>query len=223
MTSSVDFSHVDVMNRALFEVRARPIVSIDDDDQRTEAVISAYYTMIDHLLTARKWHFSRTGLTRLTAGALSGDELQGWANNHVLPADRISPPIKIVRDQMDDKAIRFFELTGDGRHILSDEPVLFGWFARRGEPANWPGYFRALAVTAVAARYAAIIRNDAGIAAAKMAEAFGSNSMAGQGGLLKQAGDLDHAARPPEDVTAGDAFVANRTRQGDDGCHYMKF
>jgi hypothetical protein len=222
MAASVDFTHVDVANRALAEVRARPIQSFDDEDERSVAVIGVYYTMIDFLLTTRKWHFNR-GWVRLTAASLSSEALQGWTNAHVLPTDRLAPAIKLVRDPRDAQGILSFELTDNGE-VLSDEVNLFGWFARRGEPRNWPAYFRALAVTALAARFAIVIRNDEGLTATKMNEAFGSNSMAGQGGLLKQAGDLDHAARPPEEVSAGDAFTANRFQDSHvKGCHFMQF
>jgi hypothetical protein len=213
MEASVDFTHVTVANRALVEIRARPIESLDGEDERSVQVKSAYWTMIDHLLTLRKWHFARR-LSRLTAAPASVDR-QGWTFAHLMPSDRLGPPIKLLVDPLDAQGLRVFELTETA--ILSDAETLFGLFLRRAEPANWPGYFRSLAVTAVAARLADTIRNDDAMAAKKLAEAFGTPSMLGQGGLLKLAGDLDHAARPPEEFSAGEAFAGPRERNGDYG------
>lgn len=219
MAQSIDFTHADVANRALAEVRARPIKSFDDEDERTQAVVAGYYTMVDHLLTVRKWHFNRLW-SKLTAADAALDK-RGWTHSHALPEDRIGPPIQLVADPQHTQAVRFFQLTESA--VLSEHPDLWCEAPRRSQPANWPGYFRTLAVTALAARYALTIRNDETTANGKLTEAFGTPSLNGNGGLLKLAGDADFAARPPEELLAGEAFTGNRFRDTDDGCRYMKF
>lgn len=207
MSSSIDFAHVDVANRALALVRGQPLKSFDDEDARTRQVISVYWTEIDALLSARTWHFCH-GLHRLAQAATDVDT-RGWLYAHVLPADRIGAPHLIYTDPATGAVLDAYELTA--RHILADESLIYARVPVRVDPNNWPGYFRKLAVTAVAASLAASVRGDDSLAAMLRAEAYGTPSQIGQGGLLKVASDLDHAIRPPEILPSGDSYVAERT------------
>jgi hypothetical protein len=215
--SSADITDVTMANRALAQVRSRPIASFDDQDERTRAVVATYWNVLEAALTMRKWYFAR-GFEALTAAPES--KRRGWDHAHLLPANRIGPPFKLTNSPKEDRAIRVFELTEDC--VLSDEPQVYGLFYRRTRPVFWPGYFRIFITTALASAFAITVRNDETMSQQKAVEAFGGPSLMGQGGLFKTAADLDHAHRPPEEVTAGDAFLSQRD-VGSGNCHFMKF
>lgn len=222
MDDSVDFTHLEVANRALADVRARPLRDFDAEDERTMAIVAGYWSMVDHLLTCRKWHFCRLW-SKLQPWTASEADRRGWDYAHLLPQDRIGPPILLVRDPLDEQGIRRFEFSDNADKVFSQEEQLWALTPRRAAPQLWPAYFRMLAVKALAATFALTVRNNEGLAASRTAEAFGTSSIFGHGGLMKTASDLDHAMRPPEELTAGRAFTNPRQSiSNTDGTYYMK-
>ena len=204
-----DFDHIDVANAALTLVRANPIRAFDDEDERSAAVNAVYWITIDALLTSARWHFVQQFSTLNLVDADAAVDRRGWEHGHALPADRIGPPSRLFTDRERKTPLVAYELTD--RHILSDEATVYGIIPRRGNPLNWPGYFRFLAVRVVACEMAVTIRGDEGMRNTLYQECYGTPREQGLGGLFKKATDQDHAARAPEDLgAAGDTLLAGR-------------
>jgi hypothetical protein len=200
--SPVDFDDLSVVNAALAAIRAQPIASLDSDETRVRSCAALYWPLIDHLLSAARWYFANR-LYKLTVAASTVDR-RGWTYAHTLPADRIGPPQIVFTDPASPRHMDCYELTE--REILSDEATIYVRVPHRPKPVNWPGYFRSLVIEAMAAKLAVPIRGDDGLAKAHELKAFGPPQAGGRGGMMKDAIDLDHAARPQEVLDTGAGF-----------------
>ncbi len=124
-----------------------------------------------------------------------GKFMNGWRHGFTLPGNRIGAPRRILDDpRRPDSPYRDFLI--EGLNLYADRESLWATITVRADPASWPPDFRLAATVAVAADLCVPVTHDAGLAETLRAEAEGTPSENGRGGLIGRAMGKDAAAAP---------------------------
>lgn len=189
---------IDVINHAMTRIGAIPLQSLDTLGPAGEAPEKTYNSVLHSLLTEYPWTFS------MTTKALDLDQaapLRGWTYQHKLPADRIALPrayyaTKDVAYSAGGRPVTQFEISGENL-VLSDCKELWANYQIVPKIANWPGYFTELAILAIAAELALVIREDRTLRNDLRRDCYGNPQSKGDGGLMGAAMAMDAQATPP--------------------------
>lgn len=181
---------ITIVNRALARIGAIEIQSFDDPGPSGDAPRAIYDEALEDLLSRYPWKFAHqyAALGRLTAAPL-----RGWDHAFLLPPDRVGP----ARAYYDSAAagarpLTKFELSAD--QLLTDADAVWAYYPYVPAVQHWPGYFRKLVTTVLAAELALAIREDEGLRRRLMAECFGPPEYRGEAGIFGEAMSLDSAA-----------------------------
>lgn len=181
---------ITIVNRALARIGAIEIQSFDDPGPSGDAPQSIFEEALDDLLSRYPWKFAHkyAALSRLTAGPV-----RGWIYAFLLPPDRVGPA-RGYFDSADGAArpLTKFELSAD--QLLADAETVWAFYPYAPPVQHWPGYFRKLVTTVVAAELALAIREDEPLRRRLMNECFGTPEYRGEAGLFGEAMSLDSAA-----------------------------
>jgi len=184
---------VEMANRALARVGEAPANSLDPADGDYEAQVGRLYTSVtESLLSWSDWSFNLIGKT-LSRNASPVNVSPRWSYEHQLPPDRLGL-FQAVYPGTSQTPFANFEIAGD--KLWSNEAVIFGLYRALVVPDLWPGYFRRVTETALAAQYAVSISENRTEHDRLYAQAFGAPSEMGHGGEMAMAELMDAHGRP---------------------------
>ncbi len=195
--------HKKIMNNALARIGAGAIMAEDEDSDLAAQVAAVYFDRVDAMLGMHSWTFAGKTykLNRLAEISdndfvvADGKFMNGWRHGFTLPGNRIGAPRRILDDpRRPDSPYRDFLI--EGLNLYADRESLWATITVRADPASWPPDFRLAATVAVAADLCVPVTHDAGLAETLRAEAEGTPSENGRGGLIGRAMGKDAAAAP---------------------------
>lgn len=187
-----------IINSGLARIGASPIGALNEDTPKARQCLAVYYPLIDDLLGRRQWSFADQvyRLDALAHDALNNWDatqnkfINGWLYGYALPAVRLSPPHRVLRDprRPDDP---WREFTVEGGYLYCDYTPIWALFTVRARPDVWAPAFQRAATVLAAADFAVPIMHDANLAAALRAEGHGTPEQNGMGGLIGMAAVQD--------------------------------
>lgn len=195
--------HLKIMNNALARIGAGAIMAEDEDSDLAAQVVAVYYDRLDAVLAMREWTFAGKTykLDRLAEiadndfVAADGKFMNGWRHGFALPGTRVGHPRRILDDpRRPDSPYRDFLI--EGLNLYADREALWATVTVRADPAAWAPDFRLAFTTILAADLCVPITHDAGLAEQLRADAEGTPSEGGRGGLIGRAMGKDAAASP---------------------------
>lgn len=215
MTDAVD--HLKIMNNALARIGAGAIMAEDEDSDLAAQVVAVYFDRLDAILGMHPWTFAGKTykLDRLSETAnndfvaADGKFMNGWRHGFALPGTRIGHPRRILDDpRRPDSPCRDFLI--EGVNLYADRDSLWATVTVRADPAAWSPGFRLAVTVATAADLCVPVTHDATLAEKLRAEAEGSPSEGGRGGLIGRAMGKDAAASPAKAPLWGDPLTLAR-------------
>lgn len=201
MTDVVD--HLKIMSNALARIGAGAIMAEDEDSDLAAQVAAVYYDRLDAILGMHPWTFAGKTykLDRLAETddndfvATDSKFMNGWRHGFTLPGTRVGAPRRILDDpRRPDTPYRDFLI--EGGNLYADRESLWATVTVRADPVAWPPDFRLAVTVAIAADLCVPVTHDAGLADTLRAEAQGTPSEGGRGGLIGRAMGKDAAASP---------------------------
>lgn len=203
-------TNVAIVNRALAKFGAGAVQTMSDPTARGAAVALVYEETILGLLSEHPWNFCK--LTQRLTQVVdetpddSGYLMAGWRFAYALPANRLAPPDKYLRDpRRQDWPVNEFETQAD--LVYCNEQALYAVGRFRPDEAVWPPYFVTAAVQCLAAELIMPISGNAGLLENLQVQAWGTPAENRRGGKLGQAKLADarvggNAKLPPDPLTA---------------------
>ncbi len=195
------YTDLDVCNLAIGRIAGDPIETLGEESPLGVFCQRNYGHVKEVVLGKYRWTFANrvVSLARMGIGA---GETAPCANKFAKPSD-LAGAVHDWRDTADPmrKGRSIYVLESDGA-LWADEAVVFAEYTAAVVEANWPTWFRQLVVTAFAAELAdhAQLRTQA---RDLRAEAWGTPSEGGEGGLYAQARNEDARMAPQRQLTAG--------------------
>ena len=203
---------ITIVNRALARIGAIEIQSFEDPGPSGDAPQTIYEEALDDLLSRYPWKFAHkyAALSRLAAAPA-----RGWTYAFLLPPDR-KGPARAYYDSVSGGArpLVKFELSAD--QLLSDAEAVWAFYPFAPPVQHWPGYFRKLVSTVVAAELALAIREDEPLRRRLTLECFGTPEYRGEAGLFGEAMSLDSQAQgSPQPAGGANPLIDARYSPGD--------
>lgn len=189
-------SNIIIASRALARLGEPPISSFEDDSDTAEKVAQLYEQTILGLLARHSWHFAKAKKVLSEDGA--AEPVNEWARGFLMPpldTDRVSGPTQVF-NTTSRGALPFFDYEVQDRWIMTDATVVVMEYVKRKPESDWPGYFRNLAVEALAAALALPVTENQSKEIYHRQVAFGSPSENSEGGLFKVAITDDQKSQP---------------------------
>jgi len=184
---------VSLINRALMLQLGNPATySIGDDSSMAASCDAAWDETLFACFSLHDWSFARRTmeLVRLVEKPQNGYEF-GFA----LPGNRLGQVLKVMSEaRLSQAVVRDYTIEGDV--LYCDVGRIWARLRLLVEPDHWDGAFTAAFVVALGAKLAIALNQDEELAAQKTAEAFGTPSQAGSGGLFGRLMAQDRAAEP---------------------------
>jgi hypothetical protein len=195
-----------IVNWALAEIGQASNFSIDEDTPRGGHVAVFWPRAIGHCFGLHDWTFCRR--TSLLSRQEAVPET-GYAYGFDLPGDKIGPPQKLLSDPRSETPLRHSRI--EGQTLFADEPAVYAVCKVRVDPAIWDWQWASAFATCLASMLAVPLLQDLDLKAEKWAEAFGSRSEGGTGGLFGRMIAQDRAAAPVgSPQLANDPLTAGR-------------
>lgn len=189
-------SNIIIASRALARLGEPPISSFDDDSDTAEKVAQLYEATILGLLSRHHWHFAKTKKQLSEDGA--APLINEWQRGFLMPTldtERVSGPTQVFASAQRGASVTFdYEI--QERWIMTNHTVIVMEYTARAPESQWPGYFRNLAVEALAAVLALPVTENQSKETYHRQVAFGSPSEGGNGGLFKMAIEDDTRSNP---------------------------
>ncbi|TIU44975.1 MAG: hypothetical protein E5W19_32320 [Mesorhizobium sp.] len=199
-----------IVNWALVELGLAPNFSIDDQTPLGGFVDIFWPRALARSFGLHDWTFCRQTflLTRQAATPVTG-----YAYGFDLPGDTVGPVLKFLSDPRRDTPIRDFTI--EGKTVFCDEPTVYARCKVMVEPEHWEPQF-ADAFALLLASYLAIpLTQDIDLKNDKLAEAVGTRSEGGTGGIFGRMIAQDRAAAPVATPATTDMLQGGRTGGGD--------
>jgi hypothetical protein len=212
------YTNVDAANQALALVGANAITAIDTTTpEGTE--VGRFYDELEHaLLVKRPWRFAMK-TAELTA-ATAPD--RGWSYAHDLPADMITGGwFALFPDDGDHRApVKQYQIFG--KTVRSHRATLWADYVYEIAEDDWPGDFRRLFYTALAAEICWPLTEQRELTESLRRRAWGPPSENGNGGLWATAALADSMRSPTRALTesTGPLTGARLGRGGSGGWIY---
>lgn len=188
MDSVID--RVTIINWALADLGASPVMSIDDGSDQAGTVAQCWQRCVDHCFSLHDWHDFRKSFRLERA---PDRPFNGWAFEHFLPGVRIGGALKVMQAGSTEP-VRDFDR--EGASIFSNHDDLWVRLKVYLDPQHWEPGFRAAFTVALAAYLAVPIRSSTDMRDTLMAQAFGTPSREGTGGMFGRLIAQDRAAAP---------------------------
>ncbi len=181
-----------IINRALTQIGVGPVFSIDDGSDLSEQCLQAWDSCIDHTFGLDDWEFAQ--LTRKNNRHADTPQ-NGWTYGFDLPEDRIGEPLKHM-DQAgaSPRPLRNFRLEGGKLYCNSAETWSVCKFAV--DPVAWPAPWRVAFEKALCGYFAMPVWQDEKMRDDYLAQAFGTPSQMGAGGMFGRLMAQNKAAQP---------------------------
>lgn len=180
-----------IINSALTEIGAGPMFSIDDDSDLAEQIQYCWRTVVDRTFGLAYWTFARKTFrnTRLAATPENG-----FRYGFSLPGGRIGQPLKYSSDARCRSPIRDFTL--EAGQFFCDQPDTWSLCRVYVAPENWQPEWRAAFILALEGYLSVPVWQDRQMRDDLLAEAFGTPSQGGAGGVFGRLIAQDVASQP---------------------------
>lgn len=193
-----------IINWALTDIGAGPMFSIDDGSDMAEQVEAVWQSCVDRVFGLTDWSFAKKTF-RNTRLALEPEN--GFRYAFDLPGGRIGNPLKYSDDPRCRRPLRDFTL--EGGQLFCDVPDTWSLCKVYVDPDIWLPEFRAAFVGVLGGYLCVPIWQDADLRAEKLAEAFGTASQGGAGGVFGRLMAQDKASAPIGSPLAQEDPVTN--------------
>lgn len=187
---------LDIINRALVRIGSDPLETESSPGFETHFAI--YDSVTEDILSRYPWSFA-TFTRRL--GRLTAAPAQLWKYQFQMPSDMIGVP-RAVYDRSDSRTPFADFALGENR-LFADVLDIWLTYQKKPDPLYWPGWFRELITVAVMAELALSVREDNSLRAVLRENAYGSEHMMGEGGLLGQAKNMDSQGKASPVIAEG--------------------
>ena len=201
-------ARIDIINRALAGVGAKLLQS--ETASGGPARLLDYEGVVGHILSSYPWTFcTRTRVLTRKADAPNAH----WDYLYELPADMKGAP-RALFDRSDCRVPFQDWEPVEPRAIATDAVAVWCQYHVDPGPGFWPAYVAHAISVALSARFALTVREDAALHRLLTAEAFGTEGMMGEGGLVGQARAYDAQSRPSRRISIGSNPLIDARRAG---------
>lgn len=182
-----------IINWALTDIGVGPMFSTDDDSDMAAQIENCWQPVVDRTFGLQHdWsHALKTFRNQRHAATPEN----GWRYGFDLPGNRIGNPVKIM-DQAGRSPRPLRHFTIEEGKLFCDEPETWSTVKVYVDPDYWPPEWRAAFVVALGAYLCIPIWQDADLKNDMLAEAFGTPSQSGTGGMFGRLMAQDKASRP---------------------------
>lgn len=195
---------VSICARALVQLGENPITSLSEATDAAKTCANIYPGLKRAILSRYPWRFAMTKIA-LTKDATA--PVGEWSNSFILPGDMLGSPVAVFMSTKDRIETTAFERFGQ-RLYTNHAELVIDYVADKLE-AEWPAYFSDMMVAAMCSRLAFPVTDQQNVADRWYAEAFGTPSEHGMGGLMGDAATLD-AQGTGQTGLGSDAFIDAR-------------
>ena len=180
-----------IINMALTDLGPGPIFSTDDDSDLARKIELCWTRTVDQIFGMHDWSFARR-TARLIQ--LAEQPQNGWQYGYELPGDRLGAPKKYTAAFDSTNPIRNFSVAAGVMYCNDAQVWATYWTAL--DPDSWDPPFRSAFVIALSGYLAVPMIANEDTRDRKLAEAFGTPSKEGTGGLIGRLLAQDKAAQP---------------------------
>lgn len=199
-----------IINWTLTDIGVGPVFSTDDGSELAENCEAVWQRTIDQVFGLHNWSFARK-----TYKNRRRDETpeNGWSYAFDLPGGRIGNPLKIL-DQAGSSPRPLRDFTIEEGLLYCNVTETWSLCKVEVSPDNWPPEWRAAFVVAYGGYLAVPVWGDEDMRNARLAEAFGTPSKEGAGGLFGRLMAQDRASNPVGEPMANDSPLTAVRPQG---------
>lgn len=202
-----------IINMALTDIGAGPMFSVDDESDLAAQIDLQWRAVVDRIIGMHPWSFCRRTSKNERHAATPEN---GWQYGFDLPGDRIGNPLKIL-DQAGHSPRPLKHFTIEGNQLFANAPETWSLCKVVPDPDYWPPEWRGAFVVALGAYLAVPVWQDAEMRNGLLAEAFGTPSREGTGGLFGRLMGQDRASEPGPDMGAEENPLMNARVSGTSG------
>lgn len=197
------YDKIQVANEALSLIEANLIHSFDDGTNEADTVNLWYDSFIAEIFSNNYWRFS-IKTKALSQDADYQEPLLTYKKAFIVP-----PDCEVILGCYLPDSDRPFKLwTRTGVHILTNVDEIIAQYTTYPAESTWPGYFKAFAATALAAKIATEITGSQDKAKNMYELAYGDGNMGGKGGKWAEAASRDAMAYPKFETLANELVAA---------------
>lgn len=202
-----------IINWTLGDIGVGPIFSTDDGSDLAENCENAWQRTIDQVIGLHNWSFCRK-----TFKNRRRDETpeNGWSYAFDLPGGRIGNPLKVM-DRAGSSPHPLRDFTIEGGILYANVTETWSLCKFEASPDSWPPEWRAAFVVAYGGYLAVPVWADEDMRDRRLAEAFGTPSKEGTGGLFGRLMAQDKASNPVGEPMQDDNPVTAVRAQGAGG------
>lgn len=199
-----------IINWTLTDIGVGPVFSTDDGSELAENCEAVWQRTIDQVFGLHNWSFARK-----TYKNRRRDETpeNGWRYAFDLPGGRIGNPLKIL-DQAGSSPRPLRDFTIEEGLLYCNVTETWSLCKVEVSPDNWPPEWRAAFVVAYGGYLAVPVWGDEDMRNARLAEAFGTPSKEGAGGLFGRLMAQDKASNPVGEPMTNDSPLTAVRPQG---------
>lgn len=181
-----------ICNWALNELGHYTTYSIDGEDELSGKVDLCWQQCVDRCLSVHDWNdFLKT--FKLARSAETPEN--GWTYEFALPGGRVGEPLKILdRAGSSPNPLRHYDR--EGNYVYADVTDVWARCKVYRDPEYWDPGWRSAFLTALSGYLAGAILQDKKTRDEKIAEAFGTPSQQGGGGMFGRLMAQDRAGAP---------------------------
>ncbi|MBO6893396.1 MAG: hypothetical protein JJ866_15745 [Roseibium sp.] len=181
-----------IANWALHEIGHFATFSIDGEDELSGQVNLAWQRCLDRCIALHDWKDFRKTF-KLVRSADTPEN--GWVYEFALPGGRVGEPLKVM-DQVgtSERVLRHFDR--EGNYIYANVEQVWARCKFEQDPQYWDPGWRSGFVTALAGYLAGAVLSNTDLKRELLAEAFGTPSREGAGGIFGRLMAQDRASSP---------------------------
>lgn len=177
---------------ALHEIGHFATFSLDGEDELSGQVNLAWQRCLDRCISLHDWKdFRRTFKLDRSAAAPEN----GWTYEFALPGKRHGEPLKVM-DQAGSNPRTLRDFEREGNYIYANVENVWARCKFEQDPQYWDPGWRSGFVTALAGYLASAVLSNTDLKKELLAEAFGSPSREGTGGIFGRLMAQDRASSP---------------------------
>ena len=182
MTTRTDVS---ICSRALMNLGARPISSLDDQNDAAQMLKLVYPEIRAGIAASYNWEC----LKKRTQATRADGSPGGFQYQFILPAECKGTPAGVFPSIDARQGTRRFEIRQ--RRIVTDFPEVWVEYSVETDEASWPAWFANLVMSAVCAEIALVITDQQNVKDHWEAKTYGTPSEGRVGGLMGECMTLD--------------------------------
>jgi hypothetical protein len=186
-------ARIQIANAALAKIGSRDLSDWTEDTERARAVVTGYDTVLQAVFGhPHRWRFA-TKTYKLNRLAETPEN--GWQYAYERPGDAMGEAVRVLRNPRD-PAHPLREFASEAGVIYCNVADVWAAYIVNVAPHLWPGSFRNLVVTALAAELAVPEAQDTKLLESFTVMAWGTPQELHMGGLARVAINADISGAP---------------------------